>query len=146
MISVVGNTQSHLNLTLLQVVVLCGGLSCSTYIHDQIQAFCQKNEIELITPDTPWSAIAKGAVLYGMHPKSLVDARKCRQSYGMCVHRKHDGNNDVDEDDIIECPIYGTRIKNCIEWHIKKVQIPDCPWQKRCNNYMLTDSLPGSNR
>ena len=79
-------------------------------------------------PEAPWPAIAMGAVLYGMHPKSLVAARKCRQSYGMCVHRKYDPGTDVNEEDVMDCPIYGPRVKNCIAWHIKKVRTPACPW------------------
>lgn len=89
-----------------------------------MRAFCESNKVRLITPEKPWSAIARGAVLYGLHPKSLVDCRKCRQSYGIRVHRMYDPevDDDVDENDILNCPVNGKRVRNCMKWHVKKVR------------------------
>lgn len=83
-------------------------------------------ELELdarqIIPLSPWSAIARGAVTHGLNPKGTVESRKCRWSYGICVHQKFDPAVDG-EDDAFECPVNGKRAFGHMKWHAKRVRL-----------------------
>ncbi|KAK2758810.1 hypothetical protein FQN54_003502 [Arachnomyces sp. PD_36] len=107
---------------LIQTIVLCGGLAKSPYIKTELEKFCLKtfkHQIEIFVPPQPWSAIARGAALRALKPRSTIDSRQCRRSYGVSTHRKFIEGVDREED-AFQCPVGGKRADGIMKWHIKK--------------------------
>ena len=75
----------------------------------------------MIVPEDPWSAIARGAALRGLKPRSTIDSRKCRRSYGVRAHRDFIEGQDLEEH-AFHCPIYGKRHDGVMKWHVRKVR------------------------
>lgn len=103
-----------------KTVILCGGLANSPYIVKKIRKFCETHMegVQVMMPDSPWSAISRGAALRVLQPR--VGFRKVRRSYGICVHKQFIEGEDS-EQDAFECPILGKRADNHMHWHVKKV-------------------------
>ncbi|KAK2801368.1 hypothetical protein FQN50_007753 [Emmonsiellopsis sp. PD_5] len=105
----------------IKTIVLCGGMADSEYVYSRFEDFCKedlKGEVDVIVPTDSWPAIAKGAAMHGLLTKSMVQTRKCRWSYGICMHREFDPEKDIDENSL-ECPINGKRATE-IYWYIKE--------------------------
>jgi hypothetical protein len=107
-----------------KTIVLCGGLANSPYIKERVDKFCREKlegKAKLIVPRETWSAIAQGAALRALKPRSTIDSRKCRRSYGVCTHRKFIEGQDP-EVFAFHCPVTGKRLDGVMKWHIRKVR------------------------
>ncbi|KAK5276958.1 hypothetical protein LTR40_010978 [Exophiala xenobiotica] len=88
--------------------------SIQTFIDTQL-----KGKLELVVPQYPWSAIARGAAIAGLE-RSVVAFRRCRDHIGFSVHVKFDPAKHGEEDRY-ECPLLGPRARDQMRWHITRV-------------------------
>ncbi|KIW19726.1 hypothetical protein PV08_00300 [Exophiala spinifera] len=105
----------------VEKIILCGGMGSSPYVQKRIRDFVNEmleEDIELIVPARPWSAICRGAVISALE-KNVVASRNCREHLGFSVHEKFDSSKHLDSDRF-ECPVLGHRAKNQMRWHVKK--------------------------
>lgn len=103
-------------------MVLCGGLASSAYVCDRFENFVKSldsQNIELVVPSDPWSAIARGAAICGLE-NSPVLFRRSRDHIGLCVHVKFDEDKHEPEDKF-DCPIRGPRALEQMHWGIARV-------------------------
>ncbi|KAJ9500627.1 hypothetical protein H2202_003843 [Exophiala xenobiotica] len=87
--------------------------SIQTFIDTQL-----KGKLELVVPQYPWSAIARGAAIAGLE-RSVVAFRRCRDHIGFSVHVKFDPAKHGEEDRY-ECPLLGPRARDQMRWHITR--------------------------
>lgn len=81
-----------------------------------------EGNIEVISPQRPWSAIVRGAAIAGLE-KSPITYRRCRDHLGFPVHEKFDpAKHNARER--IDCPIYGARATGQMLWHVSRVDAP----------------------
>lgn len=85
----------------LKYMVLVGGFAESEYIREELpKAFGQK--LHIFTPDEPWLAVMRGAVLFGQNP-AVIQTRISKYTYGTNVIRYFmedydDPQNKIEED------------------------------------------------
>ncbi|OQU93521.1 hypothetical protein CLAIMM_00020 isoform 2 [Cladophialophora immunda] len=120
----------------LEIIALCGGLSCNTYIFNQVKEFAvrffENDSVKVVTPRQPLTAVVRGAVLAAQGCSPIV-SRRSREFIGTHVHRTWNGGTHRAEDRF-ECPESGSRAKNQMEWIIKKGQKlkPDMKVRVKC--------------
>lgn len=108
----------------IRTIILCGGLGSSPYIKMTFDKFCEEKfgaKIQVVRPVTPWSAVCKGAALRGLEVSPIL-SRRARCHYGFKVHVRFE-DEEHDEEDAFEDPIYGKRAKNQMLWVVKKVKL-----------------------
>jgi hypothetical protein len=103
-------------------------------VHSRFSQFVKaemSDNVTLISPEQPWSAIARGAAMRWLDEKPPVTIRRARDSIGVVVETKfEDGMHDVE--DLVECPKYGRRAANQIHWLVKRVGL-----EKSCQRDMF---------
>ncbi|KAJ9641155.1 hypothetical protein H2204_002833 [Knufia peltigerae] len=105
----------------VQKLILCGGMGSSPYVQRKVREFINEEleeDIELVVPTRPWSAICRGAVISALE-KHIVAFRSCREHLGFQIHEKWDASRHF-ESDRYQCPILGPRAKNQMRWHVQK--------------------------
>ncbi|KAH0545470.1 hypothetical protein FGG08_000471 [Glutinoglossum americanum] len=87
-------------------VILVGGFGRSDYMYQRVQEYCQERGLGALRPMFPWSAVVRGAVIYGMNPdnKGMVKKRMCRMHYGTPISElfdptKHEPDQGFIDDD-----------------------------------------------
>jgi hypothetical protein len=108
--------------SIFKTIALCGGLGTSTYIWARFDEFCRlrlAGEVQLVTDERAWSAVARGAAIRGLEG-SIVLTKRARRSYGLGCHQEFEEGVD-DEENAFQCPLKGKRAAGYIDWLMTKV-------------------------
>jgi hypothetical protein len=106
----------------VKTIILCGGLGNCPYIKIKFDEFCEKwfgDNIQVVKPVHSWSAICRGAAQSGLEVSTIL-SRRSRYHYGFITHKSFD-DDEHDEEDAFEDPLYGKRAMNQMTWFVKKV-------------------------
>ncbi|KAF2729144.1 actin-like ATPase domain-containing protein, partial [Polyplosphaeria fusca] len=104
-------------------VFLIGGFSESPFLREQLENSMRMRKLLLRRPDTSWSAVVRGAVLFGIEQTARLNelsAPTAAKSYGVTVsipysRRKHDSR------DVYTDPLTGrVKAKEQIIWLVRK--------------------------
>jgi len=70
-----------------KMILVVGGFGRNVYLFNKITAYANERGIETRTPDSPWSAVVRGAVCRGLEGAQggLVEVRLSRKHYGTAV-------------------------------------------------------------
>ena len=116
----------------ISMLVLAGGGATSKYIISKFQEHCQKrsDSTVMVTRDgRAWSAVSRGGATRGLE-SGMVVSRDAKKAYGLVCHKKFDESID-DEEDSFQCPVFGKRGRDRMDWILQKVtqQVPpNCLW------------------
>jgi hypothetical protein len=104
-------------------VILCGGLGASPFVRSKIEEFVAAElgeKVRVISPDRPWSAIARGGAIRCLDEKPPVCFRRARDYIGITVHKKFDKDVHNKKDHVV-CPLKGDRAKDQMQWIVQRV-------------------------
>ena len=100
-------------------------MGSSPYVYHKFSEFIvdeMGETVRLISPDKPWSAIARGAAMRWLDEKPPVLLRRSRDNIGITIHKKFD--EEVHEEEDLEiCPLLGRRAKDQMHWLVQRVSI-----------------------
>jgi hypothetical protein len=77
---------------LIQNIFLVGGFGESKYLQQEIDFSLRLRNIKLRVPDTSWTAVVRGAVLWGIEKDTISNlsrATPCPQNFGICVNQAY---------------------------------------------------------
>jgi hypothetical protein len=106
----------------MSMVVLAGGGGTSRYMISRFQQFCQTELGGTVTvrrDGRAWSAVVRGAAVKGLEGGVIVSQESPR-AYGFVCHKQFDESID-NEEDSFQCPIYGKRGSNRMDWILHQV-------------------------
>lgn len=106
----------------IKTLIICGGLGSSPYIKTKLDEFCEERfagKMQVVRPVRGWSSICRGAALSGLEASPIL-SRRSRYHYGFVIHKTFD-DDEHDEEDAFDDPVYGKRAKNQMRWFVKKV-------------------------
>ncbi|KAF3913237.1 hypothetical protein AA313_de0208395 [Arthrobotrys entomopaga] len=103
-------------------IFLVGGFGESDYLYRTLQDYSWGNagQINVIRPASAWSAVARGAVLWGLQGDLLVDKRRCRRHYGTELLKHFDPMMHSEVDAMISTFSGLKMAKNQISWIINR--------------------------
>lgn len=73
-------------------IFLVGGFGESKYLQQEIDFSLRLRNIKLRVPDTSWTAVVRGAVLWGIEKDTISNlsrATPCPQNFGICVNQAY---------------------------------------------------------
>jgi hypothetical protein len=113
-------------LTPISMIVLAGGGGTSKYVISRFQEHCLSRlggKVTVRRDERSWSAVTRGAATRALEG-GMVISRESKRAYGFVCHQKFDEAVD-DEEDSFECPVFGKRVRNCMDWLLLKVRGSD---------------------
>ncbi|ERF72261.1 hypothetical protein EPUS_02148 [Endocarpon pusillum Z07020] len=105
----------------IKTLIVCGGLGSSPYIKTKLDEFCEERfagKMQVVRPVRAWASICRGAALSGLEASPIL-SRRSRYHYGFVIHKTFD-DDEHDEEDAFDDPVYGKRAKNQMKWFVKK--------------------------
>lgn len=121
--------------------MLVGGFGENTYLLNRLESAMQPSKITVVKSTGAWSAICKGASLWGLENRhseildeaarapSTIASRFARHSYGILVSHEFDPSLHQLRDKYIDKVDGTVRADNQMTWLLKKVSrhmIPNC--------------------
>ncbi|ORY13860.1 hypothetical protein BCR34DRAFT_253204 [Clohesyomyces aquaticus] len=76
----------------VKTIFLIGGFSESEYLQEELAYSLRLRKIRLRRPSTSWSAVVRGAVLYGMESTNRTDQTRmipCPRNYGLVMNHSY---------------------------------------------------------
>ncbi|EXJ87073.1 hypothetical protein A1O3_04031 [Capronia epimyces CBS 606.96] len=122
----------------VRAMVLCGGVGSSPYVRHRFEKYIDENlksKVELVSPQRPWSAIVRGAVIANLE-KSPVSFRRCCDSIGFTVHQQFDPSKHNPADQF-ECPELGLRARNQMCWSVLRGEKVSTNLKKQVKCYLV---------
>ncbi len=110
-------------LTPISMIVLAGGGGTSKYILSRFQEHCQTKlggNVVVRRDPRAWSAVVRGSAIRGLE-SGMVVSRESKRAYGFVCHQAFDEAVD-DEENSFECPIFGKRVRDCMDWILQKAR------------------------
>ncbi|KAK6332125.1 hypothetical protein TWF718_002659 [Orbilia javanica] len=103
-------------------ILLVGGFGESDYLYKTLSKFSWGpfGQIDVIRPASAWSAVARGAVLWGLQGDLVVDKRRCRRHYGTELLKHFDPMIHSELDAMISTFSGLKMAKNQISWIINR--------------------------
>jgi len=100
----------------ISIIVLAGGGGTSKYVISRFQDHCLSRldgKVIVHRDERSWSAVTRGAATRGLEG-GMVISRESKRAYGFACHQQF--NEEVDDEaDSFECPVYGKRVRNCMD-------------------------------
>ncbi|KAF1830154.1 actin-like ATPase domain-containing protein [Decorospora gaudefroyi] len=111
----------------VKAILLVGGFGTNRYMHKQLKDAHKKSGIQVLQNNGAWSAICRGATLWGLEnsehspsAKKTVRARIARYSYGLSCAKRFDESKGHRLADRRKCPDGLFRAINQMEWLLEK--------------------------
>ncbi|KAK6353138.1 hypothetical protein TWF696_005128 [Orbilia brochopaga] len=103
-------------------ILLVGGFGESDYLYKWLSSHVWESygQIKVIRPAAAWSAVARGAVLWGLQGDLVVDKRRCRRHYGTELLKHFDPAIHSEVDAMISTFSGLKMAKNQISWIIRR--------------------------
>lgn len=103
-------------------ILLVGGFGESDHLYKTLSTYAwgPYGQIDVIRPASAWSAVARGAVLWGLQGDLVVDKRRCRRHYGTELLKHFDPVIHSELDAMISTFSGLKMAKNQISWIINR--------------------------
>jgi len=104
-------------------IFLIGGFGESAYLQDELAKSMGLRNIQLRRPDTSWTAVVRGAVVYGIEKSVHQDrtiAEICPRSYGVMLNRAFAGFKHNRQDRYTDPATNRVMAQGQMTWLIKK--------------------------
>ncbi|KAN0071918.1 hypothetical protein V8E54_009647 [Elaphomyces granulatus] len=112
--------QINMQLTRVKNILLVGGFSNSEYLQQEIEFSLGLRHIQLRRPDTSWTAVVRGAVIFGIEKPVLPTMSACSRSYGVSVSESFSETRHDIQDRIVDPITEAPMAKEQLLWLIKK--------------------------
>ncbi|KAI9776338.1 MAG: hypothetical protein M1839_000418 [Geoglossum umbratile] len=107
----------------LKHIFLVGGFAESRYLQDEIRVSLQLRQIQLHRPDTSWTAVVRGAAIFGIEKSTggaLSAMNACPRNYGISVSERFSEIQHDTKDHFIDPHTGISMARNQLMWLIKK--------------------------
>ncbi|KAH9437236.1 hypothetical protein MCOR02_000892 [Pyricularia oryzae] len=122
---VCGQIENLIQKQLQSAILLVGGFGESKYLYHRLEESYQSCGIRVIQAQGAWSAICRGATLWGLSRSSptlapMVTSVKSRVSYGMCVREPYEANVHLEEDLVFDEENWEWMADNQMNWLLQR--------------------------
>lgn len=97
-------------------IILVGGFGQSSYLYSRLS---EHFSVDILRPSDAWSAVARGAALYGLRGDFVVE-RRARYHYGVTYDADYDDEVHSAELKTLDKDDNKWRVKNCMQWFVRK--------------------------